>query len=85
MVNRMHFFNIHEAKKHFSELVEAAQLGKETVIAKAGKPVAKIVPLYKKTIRRRFGLLKGKIKIAKDFDIPLSDDLLSEFENITSS
>ncbi len=45
----------------------------------AGKPVAKLSPLERKT-ERRFGILKGKIKIAKDFDAPLSDDILADFE-----
>jgi antitoxin (DNA-binding transcriptional repressor) of toxin-antitoxin stability system len=53
--------------------------GNEIIIAMAGKPVAKLEPISKK-IKRRFGVLKGKVKISKDFDAPLPDDILSEFE-----
>lgn len=75
----MQTVNIHEAKTHFSKLVDSAIRGNEVIIAMAGKPVAKLVPISKKP-RRKFGVLKGKIKIAKDFDAPLPDDLLEEFE-----
>ena len=67
----MRYVNIHEAKTHFSHLVDAAMFGRETVIAKAGKPVARLVPIEKKKPKRKLGILKGKIKIAKDFDAPL--------------
>lgn len=76
----MHIVNIHEAKTHFSKLVESAINGEETIIAKSGKPVAKLVPIPLKKPKRRLGVLKGKIKIADDFDAPLSDDILSSFE-----
>jgi hypothetical protein len=52
----------------------------EIVIAMAGKPVAKLTPIEKKP-RRRPGALKGKIKIAKDFDNPLPEDILSDFKS----
>ncbi len=76
----MHIVNIHEAKTHFSKLIELAVNGEETIIAKSGKPVAKLVPIIKEKPKRRFGLLKGKIKIADDFDAPLPDDILDSFE-----
>ncbi|MBS0655289.1 MAG: type II toxin-antitoxin system Phd/YefM family antitoxin [Verrucomicrobia bacterium] len=72
--------NIHEAKTHFSELVNAATEGKEIFIAKAGKPVARLVSIKPKKPKVRFGLLKGKIKITEDFDAPLPDDILDLFE-----
>lgn len=75
----MRTVNIHEAKTHFSKLVDAVRSGDEVVIAMAGKPVAKLVPFAKKR-KRKFGVLKGKMKIAKDFDAPLSDDIISLFE-----
>lgn len=75
----MRIVNIHEAKTHFSKLVDAVLHGNEILIAMAGKPVAKLGPIDKKP-ERRFGALKGKIKIAKDFDAPLSDDFLADFE-----
>lgn len=75
----MRVVNIHEAKTHFSKLVDAVLHGKEILIAMAGKPVAKLGPISKKPARK-FGVLKGKIKIAKNFDEPLSDEFLDEFE-----
>lgn len=77
----MHMINIHEAKTQFSKLIDSAMNGKETIIAKFGKPVAKLVPISSKRPKRRLGVLKGKIKIADDFDDPLSDDILSSFED----
>ncbi len=75
----MKIVNIHDAKTHFSKLVDAVIHGSEIVIAMAGKPVAMLIPITKKTARR-FGVLKGKIKIAKDFDAALPDDFIAEFE-----
>ncbi len=49
------------------------------LIAVAGKPVDKLSPIAKKP-KRRFGPLKGKIKISKDFDTPLPDEILKDFE-----
>jgi prevent-host-death family protein len=72
--------NIHEAKTHFSELVNAATEGREIVIAKAGKPVAKLVSIQTKKPKVRFGILKGKIRLADDFDAPLPDDIIDLFE-----
>lgn len=75
----MRIVNMHEAKTHFSRLVDTVIHGNEILIAMAGKPVARLVPIEKKT-KRRFGVLKGKMRIAKDFDAPLPDEWLSEFE-----
>jgi prevent-host-death family protein len=72
--------NIHEAKTHFSKLVDAAMKGQETLIAKAGKPAAKLVAITTPKTKRKFGVLKGKVRIAKDFDAPLPDDVLAGFE-----
>lgn len=72
--------NIHEAKTHFSELVNAASGGKEIFIAKAGKPVAKLVSIKTKKRKVRFGILKGKIRVADDFDAPLPDEVIDQFE-----
>ena len=76
----MRIVNMHEAKTHFSKLVDSVMKGNEVVIAMAGKPVAKLTPIEKKP-KRRPGALKGKIRIAKDFDDPLPKDMLSDFEN----
>jgi prevent-host-death family protein len=71
--------NVHAAKTHFSRLVDRAADGEEIVIAKAGKPVARLVPLAPPARRRRGGLLRGKIKIAANFDAPLPRDVLRQF------
>ena len=59
--------NIHEAKTHFSRLVQRAAAGEEIVIAKAGVPMARLVP-YEARPKRQPGLLKGKIRMADDWD-----------------
>lgn len=76
----MRIVNIHEAKTHFSKLVDVVIHGGEVIIAMAGKPVAKLGPISK-TPQHKLGVLKGKIKIAKDFDEPLPEEFLSDFEN----
>jgi prevent-host-death family protein len=76
----METFNIHDAKTHFSKLVDAVMQGEEIVIAKAGKPAVKLVPIRPQKPVLRFGVLKGKIKIADDFDAPLPQDTLAGFE-----
>jgi prevent-host-death family protein len=72
--------NIHEAKKQFSKLIEAVTQGDEVVIAKAGKPVAKLVPFQEQMPVRKPGALKGKMRIADDFDARLPVDLQAAFE-----
>jgi prevent-host-death family protein len=76
----MRTVNIHEAKTHFSRLVDAAASGEEIVIAKAGKPTARLVPMERVKVTRRFGGLKGKIRVADDFDAPLPEDVITAFE-----
>ena len=72
--------NIHEAKTHLSRLVKEAAKGKEIVIAIAGKPAARLVPLESAPAKtRKPGRLKGKIRITGDFDAPLPDELLKQF------
>jgi prevent-host-death family protein len=61
--------NIHEAKTHFSRLVERAAAGEEIVIARAGEPRARLVPLERPSGRRRgYGSMRGKIWLAGDWD-----------------
>ena len=65
----MQVTNIHEAKTHLSRLVERVAAGEEIIIAKAGKPVAKLVPYREsKSARRKPGSMKGKIWISPNFD-----------------
>ena len=79
----MAVFNIHQAKTHFSRLVDDAAAGKEVVIAKAGKPVAKLVPvdaaLAGPKSKRPIGMFAGKYNIPDDFDAPLPPEVLAEF------
>jgi prevent-host-death family protein len=76
----MQIINIHDAKTQFSKLIEAVTRGDEIVIARAGKPAARLVPMQHQKPVRKPGALKGKIKIAADFDDPLPDDILAAFE-----
>ena len=76
----MQTVNIHEAKTQFSKLIEAVSQGEEIVIARAGKPAARLVPLQAIKPVRKPGALKGKIRIADDFDAPLPADILAAFE-----
>ena len=70
--------NLYEAKSRLSALVEEASAGTEIIIAKAGVPRARLVPV-KATARRRPGGSKGRIRIAANFDAPLPADLLVGF------
>jgi prevent-host-death family protein len=69
----MAIFNIHEAKTHFSKLLERVMNGEEVVIAKAGKPVARILPVTTNVSTRKPGNDKGKVTIMPDFDEPLEE------------
>lgn len=69
--------NIFEAKTNLSKLIAKAEKGEDVIIARAGKPVARLTQLEAPTKKRiRFGALKGKISIADDFDDPLPEDFL---------
>ena len=72
--------NVHQAKTHLSRLLDEVAAGAEVVIAKAGRPVARLVPLEPVVRRKRFGLLKGRIDVPDDFDAPLPPDVLADFE-----
>ena len=76
----MRTVNIHEAKTHLSRLVEDASEGEEIVIAKAGKPVARLVPVRPARKRRKLGWLRGKLEVSEDFDAPLPDEVIADFE-----
>jgi prevent-host-death family protein len=72
--------NIHQAKTELSKLVERAEAGEEVLIARAGRPVAKLVPLDRARGRRKLGLLDGKFRIPDDFNKPLPPSILGAFE-----
>lgn len=65
--------NIHEAKTHLSELLALALAGEEVVIAKANKPIARLVPIEVPRRKRVFGLYRGEFSVSDDFDAPLPD------------
>ncbi len=69
----MTIFNVHEAKTHFSKLLERVLRGEEVVIAKAGKPVARILPVVTNAPQRKPGIDKGKVVILPNFDDPLEE------------
>lgn len=75
----MQVINIHEAKTHLSRFVEQAAAGEEIIIAKAGKPIAKLVSLQAPLARRKLGILGGKLKVPEDFDAPLPGEVLASF------
>jgi prevent-host-death family protein len=63
-----HLVNIHDAKTHFSRLVERAEAGEEILIARAGRPVARLVPISVRTEPRQPGRWRGFVRLAPDFD-----------------
>lgn len=69
--------NIHAAKSQLSRLLDAAV---DVIIAKAGKPVARLVPIEPRKERRKLGTLAGKLHVPDDFDDPLPDDIIADFE-----
>ncbi|MBI4816091.1 MAG: type II toxin-antitoxin system Phd/YefM family antitoxin [Deltaproteobacteria bacterium] len=75
----MEHVNVHRAKTQLSQLLRRVESGEEIVISRAGEPVAKLVP-YARTDRRSFGMDRGRFEVPEDFDAPLPEDLLEEFE-----
>ena len=76
----MHKVNIHEAKTHLSRLIEEVEAGEDVIIARNGKPVARLMPIQKTRSPRTPGGWKGQIWIADDFD-ETSEDLIDAFYN----
>jgi prevent-host-death family protein len=74
----MEIANIHEAKTQLSKLVERALEGEEVIIARAGKPAVRLVPIRESDKPRRGGQWKGKVRIAEDFD-DLPEDIARSF------
>ncbi|MDO8894547.1 type II toxin-antitoxin system Phd/YefM family antitoxin [Nitrosomonas sp.] len=73
--------NIHEAKTHFSRFIEKAAAGEEIIIAKAGKPIAKLVPLHSLSSPRSLGIFKGQLNVPEDFDAALPEDVAMQFQS----
>jgi prevent-host-death family protein len=78
----MQTINIHAAKTHLSRLLDAAAAGEEILIARAGRPVARLMPLRGAAVpqRRQLGRLVGQLTVPDDFDAPLPPDILNGFE-----
>ena len=72
--------NIHEAKTHLSRLLERVRQGEENVIAKAGKPIARLTRVAERPGKRIPGSAKGTIKMHEDFDAPLPPEIQRFFE-----
>ena len=72
--------NIHEAKTHFSKLLERVSKGEEIIIAKSGAPVARLIPFTSGARKRQFGKDSGLFEVPEDFDAPLPDEFLASFE-----
>lgn len=71
--------NVHEAKTHFSRLLRRVAAGEEIVIASAGRPVARLVPIGQAR-PRQLGTDSGVFRVPPDFDAPLPPDVLADFE-----
>lgn len=76
----MHQINIHEAKTHLSRLLEEVEAGEEVIIARNGRPIARLVPHKPVRTQRKPGALKGKIWLAEDFN-ETPRELIDEFYN----
>jgi prevent-host-death family protein len=72
--------NVHDAKTRLSKLLQRVQLGEEIIIAKAGKPVARLAPLSDRVSERKSGSAKGLVSLSADFDAPLPRRLQKTFE-----
>ncbi len=72
--------NIHEAKTHFSKLIQRVLHGEEITIARSGQPVARLVPAVPRVSHRKPGSARGLVTISNDFDAPLPEDVRRTFE-----
>jgi prevent-host-death family protein len=72
--------NIYEAKTQLSKLVDRAASGKDVIIARSGKPVARLTALASPVRKVRFGMFKGRVRVADDFDAPLPSEVLAGFD-----
>jgi prevent-host-death family protein len=72
--------NVHEAKTHLSRLLDRVSQGEEVIIARAGKPVARLVSVEQRPKRRLPGSAVGRVVLREDFDAPLPEDVLESFE-----
>jgi len=73
-------YNLYEAKTSLSRLVDRAARGEEIILAKAGKPLAKLVPFEQPSLPRQPGGWEGRVRISEDFNAPLPPEIQSAFE-----
>lgn len=75
-------FNIHDAKTHLSRIIDRVEHGEEIIISRAGKPVAKVIPLTANIRRKSYGLMRGEIYFAEDWDSPETNAAIAaDFES----
>ena len=79
MKTQLKTVNVHEAKTHLSKLLERVRAGEEVIIAKAGAPIARLIP-FAQPGKRALGADAGRGFIAADFDAPLPEDVIQDFE-----
>jgi prevent-host-death family protein len=72
--------NVYEAKTHLSKLLARVSEGEEIIIAKGGKPIARLIPVVERPVHRVAGSARGRVTVAPDFDAPLPDSILETFE-----
>jgi prevent-host-death family protein len=72
--------NVHQAKTQLSQLLHRVEAGEEVIIARAGKPIARLVPVQAGSTDRPLGSDAGLVRVAPDFDAPLPEELLADFE-----
>ncbi|RPI51529.1 MAG: type II toxin-antitoxin system Phd/YefM family antitoxin [Deltaproteobacteria bacterium] len=73
-------YNVQEDEKHLKSLLQAVASGVEIIIAEEGKPMARLSSVEERPQKILFGVLKGKVKVSDDFDAPLPESVLAEFE-----
>ena len=67
--------NIYDAKTRLSQLVERAEAGEEIIIARGGRPAARLVPFRLKSVKRKPGRMRGRIRVGRNFDAPLPENM----------
>ncbi|MEA2240233.1 MAG: hypothetical protein QOC81_4957 [Thermoanaerobaculia bacterium] len=72
--------NIYDAKTRLSQLVDRASRGEDVIIARAGRPLARLVAFRPKQAVRKPGRMRGAIRVGRDFDVPLPDDLFDDLD-----
>lgn len=75
--------SVYEAKTHLSRLLDRAAAGEEIILTRHGRPVARLGPIHQRRSARKLGVLKGRVRVGRDFDAPLPEEVLAEFERRT--